>query len=72
MRNDPIGKFFLLHSKQYLSELAEFSSINQDFDILVAMQKILDNAPNNIQMILEVDVNQIKTIIEEGMGVSYG
>ncbi|KTD46605.1 inosine-uridine preferring nucleoside hydrolase [Legionella rubrilucens] len=65
---DPQGKIFLSYSKQYLSELADLTLTKQDFNLIQTMQKLLDKIPDNIRVILEVDVAQIKKVIEEGFG----
>lgn len=66
VRSDPQGKIFLNHSKAYLSELADLAFSNRDFNLLEAMQKLLEEIPDNIRVILEVDVDEIKKAIEDG------
>ncbi|MFC7781018.1 nucleoside hydrolase [Legionella taurinensis] len=66
VRTDPQGKIFLKHSKHDLSELARLTFSNQDFNLSKTMQTLLDDIRDNIHLILEVDVDRIKTMIEQG------
>lgn len=66
VRSDPQGKIFIYHSKAYLSELADLAFSNRDFNLSETMQKLLKEIPDNIRVIVEVDVDGIKKAMEVG------